>query len=293
MENEIQSNIPSVQMPLQTLTQVSPTTNWKKIVLFILLGLVAIAGLTYVGIQIYKNQIFKQQPVVIEPTVSPSQTLQMLARTNPYQVSLKLINSYSGDLIKNKRVTIDSLMSCMLIDSECLRNAKKSYSSDTNNEGILIIPKNVIYTENDELITIEDKAFSSEIPNSISADIFKSSSENMPIEIEVNPIKEIIKNGNTTSFINYGTKLKLFDKITHSQLANLRYWISSTNDCTIDNCPNILEKGFTNRLGNIFYDSTKGPHPRFLLVEGYQLVSFSWQDEKLFIPKNEISPKND
>jgi len=72
MENEIQPNSP----PIQPIPQapVSPTTNWKKIILFILLGMVVVAMSVFVGIQIGRNQITNQQPIVGQPTISPTQT---------------------------------------------------------------------------------------------------------------------------------------------------------------------------------------------------------------------------
>lgn len=70
MENEIQPNIPPVQ-PLPQ-TPVPPTINWKRIVLFILLGLVVIAVSVFIGIQIGRNQVSSQQPVAIQPTATPT-----------------------------------------------------------------------------------------------------------------------------------------------------------------------------------------------------------------------------
>jgi hypothetical protein len=73
MENEIQPNTP----PIQSIPQapVSPTTNWIKIILFILLGVLVIAVSVFIGIQIGRNQVSSQQPVAIQATASPTQAV--------------------------------------------------------------------------------------------------------------------------------------------------------------------------------------------------------------------------
>src|SRR3990172_4684554 len=60
MENEIQPNVPS-------------HTNWKKVLLFILLGLVVIAGSVFVVIRIGKSQTTNQQPTTEQLTNIPTQ----------------------------------------------------------------------------------------------------------------------------------------------------------------------------------------------------------------------------
>ena len=72
MDNQTQPNIPSFQPTPEP--PVTPPTNWSKIIIFILIGLVVVAGSTYVGIQIGKNQIGKQSKIVEQPTIIPTQT---------------------------------------------------------------------------------------------------------------------------------------------------------------------------------------------------------------------------
>ncbi|MDP3998337.1 MAG: hypothetical protein Q8P89_01835 [bacterium] len=69
MENEIQPNTPPVQPQLQSSTPIIPSTNWSKILLFMVLGLVIVSGSLFVGIQIGKNQKPNQQPIAAQPTI--------------------------------------------------------------------------------------------------------------------------------------------------------------------------------------------------------------------------------
>ena len=74
MENDTQQNIPPVQPLPQTPPVIPPSTNWSKILLFTILGLIIVAGSVFVGIQIGKNQTSNQQPIVTQPTANPTQT---------------------------------------------------------------------------------------------------------------------------------------------------------------------------------------------------------------------------
>ena len=56
MDNQTQPNISSFQPQPQTQTPTLPLTNWGKVLLFILFGLVIIVGSVFAGIQIGKNQ---------------------------------------------------------------------------------------------------------------------------------------------------------------------------------------------------------------------------------------------
>ena len=80
MENEVQPNT----LPAQPLSQVPvpSATNWKKIILFILLGLVVITVSVFIGIQIGRNQITNQQPISAQSTITPTQTI-VNPTTNP------------------------------------------------------------------------------------------------------------------------------------------------------------------------------------------------------------------
>ena len=73
MDNQTQPNIPPFQS--QTQVPVLPSTNWVKVLLFILLGLIIVAGSIYAGIQIGKNQIIKQQSINEQSTISLTQTV--------------------------------------------------------------------------------------------------------------------------------------------------------------------------------------------------------------------------
>ncbi|MBU1104379.1 hypothetical protein KJ664_00570 [Patescibacteria group bacterium] len=77
MENEIQPNTPPIQPLPQSSTPIptQKTTKWSKILLFTVLGLGAIAGSIFFGIQIGKNQTPNQQPIVVQPTASPTQAI--------------------------------------------------------------------------------------------------------------------------------------------------------------------------------------------------------------------------
>jgi hypothetical protein len=75
MENEVQSNTPPTQPKPQTLPIVPPSTNWSKILLFIVFGLIIIAGSVFVGIQIGKNQITNRHLINEQPTIPPIQAI--------------------------------------------------------------------------------------------------------------------------------------------------------------------------------------------------------------------------
>lgn len=77
MENNTQPITPPVQPSPHTQTPIptAPSTNWSKILVFIVLGLIIIAGSIFVGIQIGKNQTPNQQPIAVQPTASPTQTV--------------------------------------------------------------------------------------------------------------------------------------------------------------------------------------------------------------------------
>ena len=72
MENEIPPNNPAVQPTPQT--PVLPTTNWLKILLFTVLGLVVVAGSVFASVKIGRNQTANQQPKTEQPTNIPTQT---------------------------------------------------------------------------------------------------------------------------------------------------------------------------------------------------------------------------
>lgn len=73
MENEVQPSIPPVQPIPQTPPIVPSSTNWSKTLLFTVLGLIIVVGSIFIGIQIGKNQTPSQQPIVTQPTTSPTQ----------------------------------------------------------------------------------------------------------------------------------------------------------------------------------------------------------------------------
>jgi hypothetical protein len=77
MENEVQPIIQPVQSLSQTPTlapvPIPPLTNWTKIILLSVLGLVVVAGAFLIGVQVGKNQTSNQQPIAEEPTATPTQ----------------------------------------------------------------------------------------------------------------------------------------------------------------------------------------------------------------------------
>lgn len=79
MDNQIQPNIPPIQPMPQT--PITPSANWSKILLFILLGLIVFAGSVFIGIQIGRSQIFNQPPITIQPTSTVNPTA--LSTTTP------------------------------------------------------------------------------------------------------------------------------------------------------------------------------------------------------------------
>lgn len=94
MENEIQSNVPPVQPLPSSLPSISnqSSTNWSKILLFTVLGLVIIVGSVFVGIQIGKNQTPKKQPITAQPSASltPSPNVEWKKYSNSsYQYSVE------------------------------------------------------------------------------------------------------------------------------------------------------------------------------------------------------------
>lgn len=73
MENQTQPNIPPFQP--QTQTPTLPPTNWVKVLIFVIFGLAAIAGSTFIGVQIGKKQIVKQQTTTEQSNIIPTQTV--------------------------------------------------------------------------------------------------------------------------------------------------------------------------------------------------------------------------
>lgn len=76
MENEIQPSIPSTPLitPTPTVVRVQ-STNWSKIILFTLLGLIIILGSVFIGIQIGKNQTPTPKTITLKPTSVPVPSL--------------------------------------------------------------------------------------------------------------------------------------------------------------------------------------------------------------------------
>lgn len=110
MESPIQPNTP----PVTPLSQVSvlPSKNWLKILLFILSGLIIVAGLVFVGIQIGKNQVPNQQSIVVQSTVNPTPSLNADWKTyisNTYGFSFSYPNNwmYGEDNSLNNRYGIN------------------------------------------------------------------------------------------------------------------------------------------------------------------------------------------
>ena len=73
MDNQTQPNFPPIQ-PIPQI-QIMPSTNLFKILLFIVSGLVVVAGSIFIGIQIGKNRITNQQPITEQPTIFPTKVV--------------------------------------------------------------------------------------------------------------------------------------------------------------------------------------------------------------------------
>lgn len=90
MENEVQPVKPLSQTPTLIPISTPPSTNWSKILLFTVLGLISVAGFVFAGIQIGKNQSSSQQPVVVQPTASPTQTFTLTPTNIPETITPKI-----------------------------------------------------------------------------------------------------------------------------------------------------------------------------------------------------------
>lgn len=77
MENELQPITPLDQpiSPAPTPTPALPRPNGYKTALSVVLGLIVIAGSIFAGIQIGKKQTSYREPVIVQPSISPSQVL--------------------------------------------------------------------------------------------------------------------------------------------------------------------------------------------------------------------------
>jgi len=109
MESEVQPNTP----PATPLSQVpvSLTTNWKKIFLFILLGMVVITVSVFIGIQIGRNQITDQSttsltetaanptalPSASNPTADPTANWKTYTETREVKFSIKYPSTWIID----------------------------------------------------------------------------------------------------------------------------------------------------------------------------------------------------
>lgn len=71
MENETQPTIQQTQAIQQVSNQALSPTNRLKFLLFILILLITIVASIFIGIQIGKSQKIIQQPVTVQPMVSP------------------------------------------------------------------------------------------------------------------------------------------------------------------------------------------------------------------------------
>lgn len=107
MENEIQPSVPSGQPLPQAPISVPPHTNWSKILLFILLGIIVIAGSIFTGIQIGKNMTQDKTlssvlptPTIFNQTISPSPT-QFQSDTSGIDYKVQIIDALkAGQIIK-------------------------------------------------------------------------------------------------------------------------------------------------------------------------------------------------
>lgn len=77
MENQIQTETSPYVPPVEPVVQtpVFPPTNRLIVILLVLLGIIIVAGLIFVGVQIGKGQTINQQPITVQPTVFPTQVV--------------------------------------------------------------------------------------------------------------------------------------------------------------------------------------------------------------------------
>lgn len=97
MENQTQEIISQVQPAPPTSD--SPSAKWSKILLFILLGLVFIAGLVFAVIQIGKSKVTKQQLPIENPITSPSPVPTTMSPTINPTANWKIYESKTLSLL--------------------------------------------------------------------------------------------------------------------------------------------------------------------------------------------------
>jgi len=125
MENEIQST--------QVVTPpIIPSTKPTKILPLVLLGLIVIATSVYVGIQIGKNQIAKQLPIVVEPTVSPVEPSVVAETVEPVsnptiKVSVNYTPGKDWHSVKN---TAFGILFCLPPKWDFTKNGDGSFSGN-------------------------------------------------------------------------------------------------------------------------------------------------------------------
>ncbi len=87
-QNPLSETQPNASLE-QSGTQVSPliptSTNWSKVLLLVVLGLIIVAGAAYAGFYIGKKQILNEDPIVAQPTSIPIST-KPAAMTTPTPV---------------------------------------------------------------------------------------------------------------------------------------------------------------------------------------------------------------
>ncbi|PIP64016.1 hypothetical protein COY89_01410 [Candidatus Roizmanbacteria bacterium CG_4_10_14_0_8_um_filter_36_36] len=72
MENQTYQNTPQIRP--QSQASIPSTSNWSKIILFVIFGLAVAIGLVLLGIQIGKKQISKPITISLQPTFFPTPT---------------------------------------------------------------------------------------------------------------------------------------------------------------------------------------------------------------------------
>jgi hypothetical protein len=102
MDEQTQTVTPTDDPLLQTPVPAAPPTNWPKIILFILLGIIVLAGAVYAGMQIAKNQTTKTlETSTTEPVTTPTPTKINPITTAPTPTITKPAQTSTLDSLDN------------------------------------------------------------------------------------------------------------------------------------------------------------------------------------------------